>query len=87
MAIISSVVLVVAAYESILVPEAREYGLFSSIASAVCAALETDSNLTSTLTSLVYVEVRNAQPSNLPQERSTRTFMISRCSAIPLTSL
>ena len=40
MAIISSVVLVVAAYESIIVPEAREYGLFASIASAACAALD-----------------------------------------------
>ena len=68
-------------------PEAREDGLFSSIASAVCAALETDSNLTSTLTSLVYVEVRKAQPINLPQEHSTRIFMISRCSAIPFPSL
>lgn len=43
MAIISSVFLVVADYEVILVPEAREHGLFSSIASAECAALGTDS--------------------------------------------
>ena len=43
MAITSSVLLVVAEHEVILVPEAREQGLFSSIASAECAALETDS--------------------------------------------
>ena len=43
MALISFVDLVVGANDVILGPEAREHGLFSSIASAVCAALETDS--------------------------------------------